>query len=144
MGNKGFLVVGVIIGCAYLLGRHHAPDRVVTEVKTVYVDRIVESEQENKTETVTEKIKELPSGEKLTVRKIKTQSQKESKKDTSSKITQELNKIEVSQDYTSLKVLVDIDRNFGLSVSRKVLGPLEIGLFGFTDGRIGASVGIQF
>lgn len=54
----------------------------------------------------------------------------------------------VVQSTTSIHALAGMDVNFkpvyGLEVSKQLLGPIEVGAWGMTNGTIGISVGVRF
>ena len=139
MSERGWLTIGALLVVAYFLGRSTAPDKIVTKVETVYVDKVVEVESKN--QVVLERIRVTPSGESVTVRKIQTKSESQKShltiQNTASVSVRESNP-------TTVLFNLSTGRAFGLSVSRKAIGPLTIGVFGFSDGRAGASVGFQF
>lgn len=43
-----------------------------------------------------------------------------------------------------VKAYNDLQAVYGLSVSKDIAGPLTLGIWGFTDGRIGISIGVSF
>lgn len=140
MNGLGYVTVSVLLVVSYLVGRHHGPDRQVSEAQTVQVDRIAETENENK--IVLEKITVKPSGETVTVRKVFTDTEK--RKAQISSVAHQDKSVKESSAKTTFLIHYDTGRNFGVSASRAIAGPLTIGVFGFFDGRVGASVGFQF
>ena len=145
MENKVYLVFGIMLAGAYFLGRDHSPERVVVKTQTVYVDKIVEVEKKVEDTVTLERIKVKANGETLTIRKIQSKAKTETKKDQVTASQSNASQVvENRKDKTTVLLNLDLNRNLGVSVSRPVLGPLTIGLFGFFDGRVGASVGIQF
>ncbi|NCX93264.1 MAG: hypothetical protein EBX40_01125 [Gammaproteobacteria bacterium] len=139
MTDRGWLAVAVLLVVSYFLGRSTAPERVVTRTETVFVDKVVEVESKN--QTVLERIRVKPSGESVTVRKIRTESESNRQQIR----LQNESTISVKESSpTTLLFNYDTGRAFGVSASRRVLGPLTIGVFGFSDGRVGGSLGVSF
>jgi hypothetical protein len=139
MSERGWLTIGALLVVAYFLGRSTAPDKIVTKVETVYVDKVVEVESKN--QTVLERIRVKPSGESVTVRKIRTESESNRQQ---IKLQNESTISVKESSPTTLLFNYDTGRAFGVSASRRVLGPLTIGVFGFSDGRVGGSLGVSF
>lgn len=140
MTLRGYVTVGVLLVVSYLLGRHHSPEKEIRESKRVTVDRVAETENEKK--IVLEKITVKPGGESVTVRKVFTDTEK--RKAQINLISHHDKTITESFSKTTFLIHYDTSRNFGLSASRTIAGPLTVGVFGFFDGRVGASVGLQF
>ena len=139
MTDRGWLAVAVLLVVSYFLGRSTAPERVVTRTETVFVDKVVEVESKN--QTVLERIRVKPSGESVTIRRIRTESE------SSRQQVRLQNESTISVKESSPTTLLfnyDTGRAFGVSASRRVLGPLTIGVFGFSDGRVGGSLGVSF
>jgi hypothetical protein len=157
MRNKIILAVILLLG-AFAAGRWLAPTKVVTEIKTVEVEKKTEA-----TDTSKEKIKkttttvtERPDGTKETKTTV-TEDIKSDKKtketDESSRTKDESKTVERTGDKVTISLLGGIRLGeiadsgaivYGASITKPILGPLTVGIFGLTNGVVGCSVGITF
>jgi cytoskeletal protein RodZ len=140
MNNKVLITVVLII-VAFVVGRQTTPEKVRTEVKTITVEKIVEVERRTKTTTV-----KKPDGTTVTT----TTTDTKSKSDTNKSITDK-----VAESTSSKKSIVNISMmakikaaptmiTYGVSVSKEILGPITVGVFGMTDKTFGITLGMNF
>ncbi len=134
------------LAASFALGIYVTPDKVRVETKVVEVVKQVEVEREKHKETT---VTERPDGSKetKTVEDTKTQKNTEETKDSNTAVkeseTHPSNKISISalggfQTYNAFYPV------YGLSISRPLIGPVVIGLWGITPGVVGVSLGLQF
>lgn len=157
--NKIF-IFGAIILVAFAAGRWLAPTKIKTETKIVEVEK---KSEKSTTDTDRNKHKETktveivrPDGTKETTtttvedtntdRKTTTAKTEESKK-AESQSREETR----SSSRTSIAALSGVDTSqslnplvYGVSISKEVLGPISIGVWGLSNKTYGASVGVSF
>lgn len=153
---KKFIALAVALLAAYAFGRFSAPEKVKIETKLVEVEKKIEKKetdrQNNKKTTTVTEIK--PDGTK-TITKVTTD-ESTTKTNTGSieqsvKIDEKLNETTNSSSKVTISALagvnpfrIDQGVDLGAMVSKPVLGPVTIGVFGFKSGSMGASVGLTF
>lgn len=149
-----FLTVG-----SFAIGRWVAPEKIRIETHTVEIEKKTE---ETKSDTSVDRHKETtvvevshPDGtkEKKTTtvedssanRKHDTKTEDDKETDSSS-----VKVVEHSSSKITISALAAINpfslgpAIYGAHVSKAILGPVTIGFFGFSDGRMGASAGLTF
>lgn len=148
------------MAATFAAGRWSAPEKIKTETKIVEVEKKVsvsDKDKKEKRHKKTEK-KEVtkPDGTKevitiITDDKTSEQSYKETQVSSNEKTTDEKKEVTKSSSRTHLSALAGIDvtkpskgLTYGLHVSREILGPISIGIFGFTNGTAGCSIGLSF
>lgn len=147
MSLRNKIILGVLtISIAFATGRYTVGQKIVTvEVDKVVTD--VQKDKDTKTHSTTI-ITEKPTGEKTTVTTTdsetiaKSEKHVEDDKSISKTVTTKSGSLNIS-------ALAGIDYRikqpvYGASVTKEILGPITIGLFGITNGTFGASVGINF
>lgn len=160
--KKGLVVVGaLVLGLA--IGRFTLPSKVIEKERIVYQDKIIEkkvttSNTQKKDHKVYTKIeKTLPDGTKTVETKIVNDSSLNNntnivsdKTEDKSQVSESEKSITRSQQSTLISLAMKVDLNqtsklaYGLSVNQRVLGPVYLGAFGFTDKSFGLSVGLAF
>lgn len=153
---KKYLLLALALITAYAFGRFSAPEKVKIETKVVEVEKKTEKKDvdkqlHKKTTTITEI---RPDGTKIITVVSTDESQtktKERKIDESVKIGEQTKEVTNSTSKVTVAALAgvnpfDLNRgvDFGASVSRPVIGPITVGVFGFKSGMMGASVGLTF
>jgi len=138
--NRWQAVAGLLLLLgAYALGRYVAPTKTITKTVTVEVEKTKTHEDK----VIVERIEK--DGTKTTTTHVVTNTETDKKANTKQEQIVENKK---SSLLVSALGGVDITKPngliFGAHVSRQTLGPVHIGLFGLTNGTIGASVGLQF
>lgn len=150
--------VGVGLATAFAAGRYTLPTKIKTEIKTVTVEKIVykkaiESQKNTHKKTmVVEIIK--PTGEKQTTT-VTTDESVSDKKTVADKTTDTIQKQDAKQEVTGSVSKVTISAlggvnietglpTYGASITKPILGPVTVGIFGLSNGTAGASVGITF
>lgn len=136
---------------AFVFGRYSAPEKIKIEKQTVTVE-VEKVKSENQTDlnaTVTSIHK--PDGTVITRKKISSLTKNSITQNTAKEhLTQEKTEI-IKGSNVNVMALGAIDLSsltrgivYGVSISRPILGPITIGLFGFSSGIIGISGGLQF
>ncbi len=130
--NLKYLGLAALI---FLLGfgaaRHTTPVKIVTQTK-----QVVKTKKD--VITVTKRVK-LPDGT------ITTETRKEDRSTTDK--NKEFNQIvenEKAQWRANVLYSLTKTNNYGASVERRILGPVFAGAYGFTDGNVGISVGLEW
>jgi hypothetical protein len=149
------IIAAAVILAAYATGRYSAPTKVVTKVQTVEVEKKTDQTDTHKNihkTTVTHTVKK-PDGTTDTTTTtvvdnrdtVKTnQTDQSTDTATSSKeVTHDSSKVTLSLlggvNVTSPSAVV-----YGGSISKPLLGPVAVSVFGFTNGMVGAGVGLSF
>lgn len=153
---KQILVVVGVFALGLAVGRYSLPAKVVTKevvkVEIKEVEKKVTNKHNDKTVVIVETKK--PDGTVVTEKRIVDKSTTDTKTDTSTDTKSESNK-ETTKEYAknqySIRALVGKDfTNFsapmvyGAAFDRKFFGPITVGVFGFTNGLGGVSVGLNF
>jgi len=132
----------VLIAGAFYAGRYMAPTKI--ETKTVMVEVEKKHEDTKTNEVKVEIIK--PDG----TRTITTNTKTETKTDIEKNSRVDSNTIvEHKSQGTNINILAGVDilnpkLVYGGHITRDIFGPFSIGIFGFTNGLAGASVGFRF
>lgn len=141
------LVVFSLLTIAFITGRESAPVKTVTETKIV--TQVVEKESTSKQidkNIVVQKITK-PDGTKIETMTDKStydSVMQESKKDTS--ISDVKKEVISGSSSVSTQILAAYQSGtitYGLEVSKRVLGPIRVGGFGYKNGMFGISAGLD-
>jgi len=139
-------ILGLLI--SFAVGRYSNRGATVVTDKTSKTDTNTQKDKDTHTTTTTTTTKK-PDGTTTTITKT----------DTTSSTHTDTQRDRVSQEHTivtpqkvatlNISALAGIDFKtqkpiYGASVSKQLVGPITIGLFGITNGTVGASVGISF
>jgi hypothetical protein len=157
--KKSVIVVTLLLAVSFALGRYTVPAKTVVEEKLVYVEKkekTKEVETEKKKNVVTVKVEETkPDGTKTvttrTEEKTDTTKFTNTKESTHKQLTQESSKTTDSRDRVTISALLGISIPtaidvpiYGASVSKPIVGPIALGVWGLSSGTVGVSVGLQF
>ena len=153
------IVSAVVLAAVFAAGRVSAPEKVRVETQIVEVEKkktdtktATDRERHRKTTTVTEK---LPDGTKRTTTTTTDDTQTDrktdsstsdviaKKEDTSKEIVRGDSKVSLSF-LAGLKVTDPKTPVYGACISKPILGPVTVGLWGLDDKTVGASIGLQF
>lgn len=153
------IIMIVSLATAYAFGRFSAPEKIKIETKVVEIEKkdkkIAKDIEKNKRkDTKTVRITK-PTGEKVVIIReiedssldVKTRSNEKEEKLKAEASKKEEQK---TQGRVTVSVLGGVDITnpnkiiYGGSVTKPILGPVTIGLFGLTDGVCGGSIGLQF
>jgi len=157
--------IGIAVGAlvlAFASGYYLAPEKIKTEIKTVTVEtksddkKTEENKDTHKEVVVTET--QAPDGTKTTVTKttedtkVKDKSEDIKKddltvtKDKTTEITKSGRRINIEAlvGMNLFNGITNITPVYGAHMSTNVVGPVTAGLFGFTNGILGVSIGIGF
>jgi hypothetical protein len=152
MSTKQIVIICVIalLG-AFAAGRWSAPEKI--KIQTVEVEKKTNEKQvavdDHKVTTITETDK--PDGTKVKTTVIadnsKTKVDDKSTDDTTKTMTKEVDK---SSSKVTISLLASMHLSspglpiYGAAVTKPILGPLTVGIFGFQDSTAGVSVGLTF
>lgn len=156
------IIVVVALGGAYAAGRWASPTKVITEIKTVEVEKktdktVADSKHENHKKIVIVKT-EKPDGEKTTTTTMTDDTKVDSSTtnvqiDTANKQTDNKHEEDHPEPKTTVAAMAgvstkDASIQYGAQIYRPVFGPFGIGLFGLGSVNsgitAGASVGLTF
>lgn len=160
MQTKAKIIISsVSLLAAFAFGRYSAPEKVKTETKTVEVEKKTE---DTKTDVDKNRHKETkvvevtrPDGSKEKTTEV-TEDTNVFKKTDQSTTDNTTKSAEESKEttYAAAKVTISALAGanvsslsvpvFGASVSKPILGPIAVGLFGFANGLAGFSIGLTF
>ena len=131
-----FILSATLLVIAFGAGRHSATDPTTKEEET----KVTEKDKSH-TKTVTTTTKEK-DGSVQVVTIVDT---------TASKKVDEIKEVKTSDKprinialLSGYNVLHPVGVEYGLSVSKQLLGPINVGVFGLTGGTIGVSLGMSF
>ena len=142
MNKNNIITYLVILVLGVAVGYYLTPTKIETKVVTVEVEK--KQEDTKKNEVKVEVIK--PDG----TRTITTRTNTETKTNTEKNSRVDTNTIvENKRSGTHINLLTGVDifnpkLVYGGHITRDVFGPISIGVFGFTNGLMGASVGMTF
>lgn len=139
MNNKKYILFAIIIVISYATGRYMAPQKIKTEIHTVEVEKEV-----TKVEHKIVKIKENKDGSKETIIVTDSSSNQRSKEKDSF-----ASKEVTVRDTLNISVLGGISFPLsqpviGISAQKNLIGPVTMGLWGLSNGTVGASLGLNF
>lgn len=145
---------------SYAFGYWTAPETIKTETKIVEVEKTSKDTTTDTSKTRNKKIVIVeitrPDGTKEKSTTITDDTQIDRKKETSedttvNKDTTEMKEVTTSSSKTHLSALSGIDifspqsgLVYGGAISKEVLGPISIGVWGLSNGLAGCSVGLTF
>jgi hypothetical protein len=133
----------LVVLIAFAVGRWS--NRVSTETKTLET-KVQSSDLNKNTHTETVITKQKDGSEVTTIRQdtsvnlIKSETDK-SKTDTVVKSKDSIFNVSALMSIDIKEKIVPL---YGLSVSKEILGPITVGVFGLTNGTLGVSIGMNF
>ena len=147
------------MAASYLCGRYSAPEKIRIETKIekqiveVQVEKRDEEKSGEKTEVITQIIR--PDGTKISRTRIEARHESNAKSEasTETKVSEKIDKTKEITNRSGVAVnilaglpLASITHGlvYGASFTTPFFGPIEIGAWGFTDMRIGISMGLRF
>ncbi len=138
--QTGIAIILLMLG-SFTAGRNTEKSTVKLVVKTVEVEKVVEQQQHSVT-TITTK----PDGSKEETITKDTSTHSNTNSDTNISSTE---KSSPSKGSFTLQALAGYDIGttslvYGISISKTVLGPISVGVWGLSDKTIGASIGLTF
>lgn len=132
MKNKVLLVIGILLFASGFFAAKYkysqATDKTKTEDKDHTITKIIEHKHKD------------GSSDTVTVIDDK-KSHKETEIHTKPIDTSKLNLSVLAANDFSQSIVKPV---YGLSISKELIGPITLGLFGFTDRRMGISIGVNF
>ncbi len=154
---KKILSYVIVFGIGAAIARFGLPARVVEKEHIVYQDRIVVKEVEKKStdkkdnKTYVRIVTTKPDGTKTVETRIidmgetiTLQTQQQSMQQDTSTVTDKEKTTTRSTGDTLISLGVDNNIGYGLHINKRLLGPIFIGGFGYTDKIFGLNVGISF
>lgn len=137
-------LIAVLIGAA--LGYGLMPKKIETKTVTVETKQTEAERNKHKETTTTEVVK--PDGTKETVTKTVEDSETQKKTD-ATRASEAESVTTYGHGGFGASVLAgirvgDAVPDYGLLINKNVLGPINIGAFGFKSGVVGLSLGLQF
>jgi carbohydrate-binding DOMON domain-containing protein len=151
--NKNYIIATIVlVVAAYFGGRLTGPERVKIEKQIVTVEvektKVDQVKDQDKVTTITKN----KDGTTTTVTETKTHTDTKKSSETDTTQTEHDTKDIVNRSsLTTISLLGGINATrpqdgfvYGLQVTKPILGPIVIGVWGLTDKTIGANVGLQF
>lgn len=150
-----YLLALIVLVAAYGLGWYTTPAKVVVKTEIQYVEKkteqseaerdkhkvttiVVVKHKDGTTETTTKVVEDSK-----TDKKVASTDDINSTTKTSKEVTRgSLITVSALAGVNTSNLLGGVD--FGMSVTKPILGPLTVGIFGFRSGLIGSSVGFSF
>lgn len=147
MTFKGFAIIGVLLAVSFAVGRYTVPKSVTTEVKQTVVEK--ENKNINQKVDTTKTETDKPDGTKtiVTISHVNTTDKsttKNAEKTDSKTVTVSQSNHLIIEGLVGLDVTNSTGLIYGAQISNNLIGPVRIGIFGFTDGKFGVSLGLQF
>jgi len=159
--KKGLIIIS-LVGIGVAAGRFAAPTKtiekeVIKEVEKIVEKRIIVKDTSEKKNKVTVRLVTIhPDGTKTIETRITdkseievTQNENSTKTDDKS-LDKSIEKVvEYSKDdyYLGLGIKTNLTTGglaYGLHAQRRILGPIHLGIFGYSDLSLGANAGISF
>lgn len=156
--DKKYWFFGLALLVSFASGRWLAPEKVKTVVQTVEIEnksnnKDSEAERNKKKETTTTEKTNLDGSTEKTTHTVEETdtTKKTNESDSSQSTTSKTASKEIERGTSKVTISALAGTNitapqivYGASVYRGVLGPIGIGLFGFTNGIVGAMIGLSF
>lgn len=131
------------MAAAFAIGRYTVPKSITTDTHTNIVEKIDTNVKKDETITSTKK----PDGTVTTVTvihsDISSKTKESIKEDTHTKIVANTGSLNI-EALASLDITNPTHLVYGAHVSNSLIGPIRVGVFGFTDGKVGLSLGLSF
>ena len=154
MSNKvKVLIVAAVALVCFAVGRYTAPSKVTVQTKVVEVDHKVDDSDTKTHEHKKVVIVTKPDGTSVTTITDSTNSDtKDHSVDISTTTTNQTTTTDKSKNFNNLTVYALAGSNllhggaitYGAMVTKPLLGPVFMGLFGMTNLTCGASIGLTF
>lgn len=144
MGAKIKTTIGllVLLLAAFAFGRYTTPAKVETKTVTIEIEKV---KQDTHTDTKIVEVKK-PDGTITKTTETKTDIVRTESKNEK---TENTNQTIYNKQSVTVSVLAGYNYSgnelvYGASVSKPIIGPITIGLWGLTNRTFGASIGLQF
>lgn len=151
------IIIVVALAGSYAAGRWASPTKVITEIKTVEVekktDQTIDTAQKHKHKKIIIVTSEKPGGQKDSTTTITDDTDSVSNStttqtDTADKTTDNKHEEDRPEPKTTIAAMAGISTRdgqiqYGASVYRPLLGPLGVGVFGLGNVTDGVSCGVQ-
>lgn len=145
------VLAAVALAVAFASGRYLTPTKVVTEIKTVEVEKKTSESDKNKHKETTIIEVAKPDGTKETTTKtVEDTDSKKSTTDETAKSSDQTKEVTREGSRLSISALAGTDVTnwaagpiYGAHVSKDLLGPISIGVWGLTNKTGGISIGLS-
>jgi|SRR5579859_3671679 len=153
----------IVIAIAFALGRYTVPVKIKTEIKTIYIEKtdtkVSTSTEKKKKKKVTIVEDDSPNGTKHKVTTITDDTDSDHKSDTSTvtavqQTTDATKEVKKDSGHLNLSLLtgasvlgqpgINSGIIYGGHITRDIFGPLNIGVWGLSNGTAGLSIGLRF
>lgn len=146
------IIAAVALLVAFAAGRWLAPTKVVTEIKTVEIERKETDEEKKKHQTIIITETKNPDGTVTKVTKIVNNSDTtKHETDDKTKSSDTVKTVTYASSRFHLAALGGMDFNpsvptpvYGAYLSKDILGPISAGVWGLTNKSFGVSLGLSF
>ena len=149
------IICTLVVLTVFAAGRYSAPTKIKTETKIVEVEKKTDDKKsdvkDHKKTTIVETT--APDGTKTkttTITDDKESKSDDKSTDDTSRTTDQTKEVSKGSSPLSVSLLAGLDISapgtpiYGLAVSRPILGPVTLGLFGMTNRTGGVSIGLTF
>lgn len=162
MQTKTKIIISVVaIAVSFATGRYTVPLSTKSETKTsdtkvVDTNKVVNTDSSDHKKTVTQEV-DKPDGTRTVTTVVTDDRSKDTKiddkstsvdtklSDTTKEVTRSGSRINISALAGSKITFSSIPKpDYGAMVSKDVIGPINVGIFGFSSGFCGLSVGLSF
>lgn len=150
-----YLILLISALAVFAFGRYSAPDKVKIETKYVEVEKKSEktdTDRDKHKETTTTVVKAKDGSTTTTTKVVEdTKTDRKTSEHDDTSVSQSTSKEITKGSKVTVSALAGINLSdltggpdFGMSVSRPILGPITVGVFGFKSGVVGSSLGLTF
>ena len=147
---KGFGIGILLVALGVGVGWFSKPTKTITKTEVKEVVKVVKSKQENKDVKITKKKTTKKDGEVVEETTIEDKSKTDTKVDASSKKETKEERRTINNKGLTLSALVlarDLSVNeyeYGIAVSKRVLGNISIGIVATEKRAVGLTLGLEF
>lgn len=142
----------IAIVAAFAFGRFSAPEKIKIETKIVEVERKTsESETDRHKESTTTEVTRPDGTKEKTTTTTEDTNRKSASTDDTNKNTEITKEVTKSGSPVTIQALAAVNVtslaapiDYGMSISRPLLGPITVGIFGFSSGKVGFGIGLTF
>ena len=147
---RGFGIGILLVALGVGIGWFSKPTKTITKTEVKEVVKVVKSKQENKDVKITKKKTTKKDGEVVEETTIEDKSKTDTKVDASSKKEAKEERRTINNKGLTLSALVlarDLSVNeyeYGIAVSKRVLGNISIGIVATEKRAVGLTLGLEF
>lgn len=146
---KQYIIITILLLGAFSAGRWLSPSIAKIDNKTVQVEAI-KTVEDTHIITQTKKIEHHKKDGSFTVETIINESLAKDITTTKKDTVKNETITKYNQQTFSIDILAGLDIThpvnlvYGVHIANSLIGPIRLGAFGFTDGRLGVSLGLLF